>query len=52
MTAQELRKRFEVELKMLQDFCPHTEIEIMPFAWTTGYFKYCENCEKTWEIEN
>lgn len=47
--AQILRKKFEDDLKMLQNDCPHKDSEMMPYMWAPGHFsgkvRVCRNCE-------
>jgi hypothetical protein len=53
--AKELRDKFEKDLKELQDNCPHTDSEWMPFMWAPGHFgpkvRVCGECDKILEQE-
>lgn len=48
-TAQQLRDKFEADLKSLQDTCPHTESEVMQSMWAPGHMggmvRVCKVCE-------
>jgi hypothetical protein len=49
--AKELRDKFDKELKDLQDNCPHTETEEMPYMWAPGHYAdnnviVCKECDK------
>lgn len=50
MTAQELRSKFEADLKALQDSCLHEVTKVMPYMWAPGHFgddvEVCNKCEK------
>lgn len=50
MTAQELREKYEKDLKELQDHCPHEEYEELPYEFAPGhsygYVNVCKRCEK------
>jgi len=50
MTAKELRENYELALKAIQDACPHTEVETMPYMWAPGHIsgivRVCKYCEK------
>ncbi len=55
MTTKELREKFELDLKELQDNCSHDESDWMPYMWAPGHFgndvKVCKNCEKILETK-
>jgi len=50
MTAQELKERYDKDLKELQESCPHDEAKWMPFMWAPGHFAgehlLCSRCWK------
>ena len=50
MTVKELRKNYEKAVAAIQDLCPHTEFETMPYMWApghiTGMVQVCKYCEK------
>lgn len=53
MTAEELRDKFEKDLKELQDACKHEESEWMEDYWAPGHYSgmvnVCNYCEKILE---
>jgi hypothetical protein len=50
VTAKELRENFEKALVAIQDACPHSETETMPYMWAPGHISgmvtVCKYCEK------
>jgi hypothetical protein len=50
VTAQELRDKFESDLKNLQDTCLHENKEWMPYAYAPGHYSapvwVCTCCDK------
>lgn len=50
MTAKELRTKFDIDLKQLQDNCPHKKTELLEYHYAPGHFGgmilLCTNCEK------
>lgn len=50
MTAKILREQYEKSLKDLQNICPHTEVEVLPYYYAAGNFSadlcVCRVCDK------
>lgn len=51
MNAQQLRDKFEADLKALQDACVHPSTTECQYMWAPGHFtgnlvKVCDVCEK------
>ena len=48
--AKKLKEEYDQKLKELQDGCPHTESQWLPYMWAPGHFfgehKCCPNCWK------
>jgi hypothetical protein len=52
--ADQLRAKFEADLKALQDACPHTELtEPMPYMWAPGHYgpnaRWCKHCSRRFD---
>jgi hypothetical protein len=51
--AEQLRVKFDNDLKELQDKCTHESSDWMPYMWAPGHFglpvKVCIHCDKILE---